>query len=455
MASTQGYRDFLAARDLLVELADDYDAARERFSWPQLDEWNFALDWFDRVAENNDAPALWIVEEDGSESKFSYAEMSARSNRVANWLRERGVHPGDRILLMLSNQVELWDVMLAAIKLGAVVIPATTLLAEDPVEQSALATFVGSFVFSIVGLVALRISAYGPQGRVLLFLTTLAVIVLIVLALLRWIDQLSKLGRVADTTARLEEAAREAMQTRLDAPCLGGQPLQAVPGPDRGGQPVTAGQVGYVQHIDPGALAMICEAEGWRLDILVLPGSFVYADTPLALVHAGAAQDASLSEAMIALIRAAFTLGQLRSFDQDPRFGLVTLSEVALRALSPAVNDPGTAIDVIGRQTRLLTYWAQGHDDSAKAGKVAYPRVSVPVLRFGDLYEDAFNLIGRDGAGQIDVMLRLVKALQALTRIGPPEARHVAARQLAIARDRAMQNLPMDDEKARLAAALS
>ncbi|MET9329077.1 AMP-binding protein [Tsukamurella sp. NPDC003166] len=135
MASTQGYRDFLAARDLLVELADDYDAARERFRWPQLDEWNFALDWFDRVAENNDAPALWIVEEDGSESKFSYAEMSARSNRVANWLRDHGVQPGDRILLMLSNQVELWDVMLAAIKLGAVVIPATTLLAEGDIAD--------------------------------------------------------------------------------------------------------------------------------------------------------------------------------------------------------------------------------------------------------------------------------------------------------------------------------
>ncbi|GAA1010538.1 AMP-binding protein [Nocardiopsis tropica] len=135
MTSAQGYRDFLAARDLLVELAEDYDAARERFAWPQLDEWNFALDWFDRVAETNDAPALWIVEEDGSESKFSYAQMSARSNRVANWLRERGVNPGDRILLMLSNQVELWDVMLAAIKLGAVVIPATTLLAEADVAD--------------------------------------------------------------------------------------------------------------------------------------------------------------------------------------------------------------------------------------------------------------------------------------------------------------------------------
>ena len=329
---------------------------------------------------------------------------------------------------------------------------ATTLLAEDPVVQSALATFVGSFLFSIVGLVALRVSAYGPQGRVLLFLTTLAIIVMIVLALLRWIDQLSKLGRVADTTARLEEATREAMEARIAAPCLGGQPLQGQPDPNRGGQPVPAGQVGYIENIDPGALSLLCEAEGWRLDLLVLPGSFVYVDTPLALVHAG--QGAVPSE-MTALIRAAFTLGTARSFDQDPRFGLVALSEVALRALSPAVNDPGTAIDVIGRQTRLLTYWAQGHDSGEAVPQVAYPRISVPPLRFGDLYEDAFNLIGRDGAGQIDVMLRLVKALEALTRIGPPEARQAAGRQLAIARDRAMQNLPMAEERDRLAAALA
>ena len=329
---------------------------------------------------------------------------------------------------------------------------ATTLLAEDPVVQSALATFVGSFLFSIVGLVALRVSAYGPQGRVLLFLTTLAIIVMIVLALLRWIDQLSKLGRVADTTARLEEATREAMEARIAAPCLGGQPLQGQPDPNRGGQPVPAGQVGYIENIDPGALSLLCEAEGWRLDLLVLPGSFVYVDTPLALVHAG--QGAVPSE-MTALIRAAFTLGTARSFDQDPRFGLVALSEVALRALSPAVNDPGTAIDVIGRQTRLLTYWAQGHDSGEAVPQVVYPRISVPPLRFGDLYEDAFNLIGRDGAGQIDVMLRLVKALEALTRIGPPEARQAAGRQLAIARDRAMQNLPMAEERDRLAAALA
>jgi len=132
---TEATRRFRAARQLLLDHAEDYDAARAAFRWPELDEWNWALDWFDVEAEGNDSPALWIVEEDGSEQRFSFDEMRVRSDRTANWLREQGVRPADRILLMLSNQVELWDVMLAAIKLGAVVIPATTLLAEGDLRD--------------------------------------------------------------------------------------------------------------------------------------------------------------------------------------------------------------------------------------------------------------------------------------------------------------------------------
>jgi acetyl-CoA synthetase len=131
---------FRAARDFLQAHALDYDAARDGFAWPELDEWNWALNWFDVQAEGNDDPALWIVEEnDGggapTEAKYSFEEMRVRSDQTANWLRERGVEPGDRILLMLANQVELWDVMLAVIKLGAVVIPATTLLAEGDLRD--------------------------------------------------------------------------------------------------------------------------------------------------------------------------------------------------------------------------------------------------------------------------------------------------------------------------------
>jgi len=119
---------FRAARDLLLTHRDDYDTARARFSWPVLEEFNWALDWFDVVAAGNDRPALWVVGEDGSEQILSYQRMAERSNQVANWLRERGVARGDRIILMLANQVELWETILAAMKLGAVIIPATTLL---------------------------------------------------------------------------------------------------------------------------------------------------------------------------------------------------------------------------------------------------------------------------------------------------------------------------------------
>lgn len=128
--------EFLAARDFLLQHRSDYATAYAGFKWPKLKEFNWALDYFDAMARDNDHPALWIIEEDGREAKLSFAEMSARSNRVANWLRKQGVKRGERILIMLGNEVPLWETMLAAIKLGAVVIPATTLLTpEDLVDR--------------------------------------------------------------------------------------------------------------------------------------------------------------------------------------------------------------------------------------------------------------------------------------------------------------------------------
>jgi acetyl-CoA synthetase len=131
-------QNFYAAREFLVAHREDYDTAYRDFRWPEIDEFNWALDHFDAVAadpQRGAARALWIVEQDGSEAHWTFAELSARSNQVANWLRRHGVARGDRIILMLGNQVELWETLLAAMKLGAVVIPATTLLTASDLRD--------------------------------------------------------------------------------------------------------------------------------------------------------------------------------------------------------------------------------------------------------------------------------------------------------------------------------
>ncbi|MGW5303478.1 AMP-binding protein [Streptomyces griseoluteus] len=119
---------FRSARDFLLEHREDYQGAYDGFRWPEFEHFNWALDWFDVIAEGNDRTALHIMEEDGSETRLTFAELSDRSDRVANHLKALGVGAGDRVLVMLGNQAELWETMLAAMKLRAVVIPATPLL---------------------------------------------------------------------------------------------------------------------------------------------------------------------------------------------------------------------------------------------------------------------------------------------------------------------------------------
>jgi acetyl-CoA synthetase len=145
MAETDSYTQFRTARDLLLDRREDYDRAVAEYDPPRPELFNWGLDWFDRVAADPATatrPALRILEADGSGVSVTYAEMSRRSSQVAGWLTSLGVARGDRVLLVLNNQVELWETMLACIKLGAVLIPATTLLTAqdlaDRIERGAV-----------------------------------------------------------------------------------------------------------------------------------------------------------------------------------------------------------------------------------------------------------------------------------------------------------------------------
>ena len=126
---------FLDARDFLLRHREDYETAYRDFRWPRLDAFNWALDWFDVNARGNERVALHVVDDDGSEERITFAEMSARSNAVANFLREHGVRRGDAILIILGNVVPLWEITLAAMKLGAVVSPATAMLTTEDLQD--------------------------------------------------------------------------------------------------------------------------------------------------------------------------------------------------------------------------------------------------------------------------------------------------------------------------------
>ena len=129
------YQRFAQARDFLQQHRTDYDTAYAGYQVPQFDNFNWALDFFDQEAKDNQTPALWVVEEDGSEQKISYADMAARSSQVAQYLEDCGVKRGDRVLLMLPNRVELWEIMLAGIKLGAVLVPTTMLVSTADLQD--------------------------------------------------------------------------------------------------------------------------------------------------------------------------------------------------------------------------------------------------------------------------------------------------------------------------------
>ncbi|MGH6679557.1 MAG: AMP-binding protein, partial [Bradyrhizobium sp.] len=130
---------FQEARAFLLKHRTDYETAVKGFRWPDAVPFNWALDWFDaelgRNPESHDRPALWIVDPGDRETKLSFAALSRRSNQVANFLRAQGARRGDHLLLLLGNVVPLWETMLAAMKLGVVVIPATTLLTPDELRD--------------------------------------------------------------------------------------------------------------------------------------------------------------------------------------------------------------------------------------------------------------------------------------------------------------------------------
>ena len=231
------------------------------------------------------------------------------------------------------------------------------------------------------------------------------------------------------------------MNERIAAPRLGGAPIDPN---DRGGfdRLVRACKTGYVQNVDSADLQKTAEACEVTVEIAVLPGTFVASGHVLARVRGNA-----FPEDFDKQVHDAFVIGHTRTFDQDVRFGLVVLGEIAARALSPAVNDPGTAIAVTGIAVRLMKRW--GETDWG-VNEIRHANLRVPQLHSADLIDDILGPVARYGAGDVAASVRLHKALEILKTSPDPEMATAARRFAGVALERSRLAMPIADDLDRV-----
>lgn len=322
------------------------------------------------------------------------------------------------------------------------------LIMEDRTTQKTLAAFIGAFVFALLAIVLRETGVFPDQRAFVLFWMTVVVLAWVVFSLIRWALHLQTFGSLLDTSRQVEAITTRRFRDRLKTPCLGARPLPDTL-PD-GLTPILAKQSGYVQHIYPEGL----NAAAKRLDVslyLTRPvGDFVFLNEPLAWVEGdfdSAQTKKGDGEKLPALVCDHIVVGDLRTYDQDPRFGLIVMGEIASKALSPGINDPGTAIDITTRIGRILSnYWTDEREDQDPR----FERLYAPPLSPTDLIEDGFSTIARDGATAVEVQQHLQKILGGLTRhpdAGLAKAAQDAAR-LHLAR--ALEAMSFHHDKQRL-----
>ncbi|MCG6111726.1 MAG: DUF2254 domain-containing protein [Paracoccus sp.] len=321
---------------------------------------------------------------------------------------------------------------------------AVQLLANDGVSQTVLATFMGAFVFSLVGLIMLKTELYGGGGRVVLFVVTLLVILIVILSLLRWINRLGELGLIGDNLTRVETATATALRLRRESPWMGANPLDGPPPADS--TPVPPPQAGHVQNCDMQGLSDLADKAGLILYITATPGDFVHPACTLLHVD-GLPDDPDEATALIGQLTECFSLRAQRSFDQDPRFGFVVLSEIGQRALSPAVNDPGTAVAVIQRILRVLSEWTEQAQP-----EVSFPRLYVRSITVDEILRASLLPLARDGAGVVEVHRALQTCLLALAQISPAVHRDAARALAADCVAYANQAIVLEREKTEICA---
>ncbi len=292
------------------------------------------------------------------------------------------------------------------------------LVVADDVSQNALSIYIGAFIFSIVASVAFKNGYYGKAGHFVLFILTLAVFFLVIITFIRWVDRISKLGRLGNTIQKIEDVTTKTFQRSINVRLMGGSPVIER---ENKGTAIYSTEIGYIQHLNMDRLQEVATQLRGVITLNCMPGTFVTPNRIIAYVVS--AHDEIPIDDKEKLSRA-FIIDKSRSYYADPRFGIIALNEIASRALSPAINDPGTAISIINSYVRLFHLWFKKTEQGASP-EVRYNRIEVPEIKASDIFDDAFRPIARDGANNIEVMIRMQKALTSIYAIVPDDVKEV------------------------------
>jgi uncharacterized membrane protein len=278
------------------------------------------------------------------------------------------------------------------------------LLLEDTTTQSVLAVFMGAFVYALTSIVLIQMGFYPPEALLVVMGVTVLIVMLVIGAILRWIEHLSTLGSLDDTLSIVRLRTRARLETFRKQPAYGALPMTGAVVIPQTCTDIVAPKSGYIQLLDVHGLSS-GTPKGAITYVLCGPGHHVLEGTLLAQVSGTQSTD------ILSAIQSHFTIGDQRSFEQDPLFGLQILSEIASRALSPGINDPGTAIQVLNTLTTLL--WEASHI-VAEPPETCAKNVVLPALSSLDIVETAFCAIARDGADLEEVQTTLQTALISL-----------------------------------------
>ncbi|MDP9499708.1 DUF2254 domain-containing protein [Bisgaard Taxon 45] len=316
---------------------------------------------------------------------------------------------------------------------------ATDLVMGDSTTRTAITSFICAFIYAIIAKTALGMAFYAQNGRFILFISTVAVLLYLIITLIRWVYTLSQLGRLGNTLEKIEQVTGNALQHYRHSPQMNAVSMRQ---PSAVAKKVVAKKSGYLTHIDMQGLQKKAQALEGYIHIYVRPGVLISPDTVICALETE--QDVEEET-----LRQCFVLAKERTYEQDPNWGFIVLSEAAQRALSPAVNDPGTAINIM---TMMMTLFVRAPESKAEEQTVEYDRLSIVELDCAEWIRDAFAPISRDGAGILEVNLVMQKVLASIWRNVPEKAVSQAAllmAEQALARAEQALTLKADIEQLR------